>query len=329
MLDGGSRIITILLTTDWFFFLVREALMRKAVLLNPAAGGAAGAEVLREFLRSRADFVLLEPVDVADITSLARTAVRAGCGRLLVAGGDGTIHHVVNALFADLDRVCLGVLPLGTGNDLCRTLAIPDDPLAAFAVLEDAVERQLDLIEARTSQGVSLIVNVASGGFSGQLHEILTPEMKATWGPFAYLRGAAGVLTELHSYATTIGIDEDPQETDAVINVIVANCRHAAHGWRVASRANPEDGQLDVVVVRNASLFDLTDVAARLLTGDYHDSEFVFHRQARRVEVAALPGMWFNFDGELTTNEAITFSVRPKGVRILVGPDYHADPGMG
>jgi diacylglycerol kinase (ATP) len=303
--------------------------MRKVVLLNPTAGAAASAKTLREFLRSRADFVLLESVDAAESTSLARTAVRAGCDRLLIAGGDGTIHHVVNALSADLDQICLGVLPLGTGNDLCRTLAIPEDPLTAFAVLEEGVERQLDLIEARTHQSVSLIVNVASGGFSGQLHEILTPEMKAIWGPLAYLRGAAGALTTLHSYATTLGIDEDPRETEAVINVIVANCRYAAHGFRVASPANPEDGRLDVVVVRNATMFDLTDVAARLLTGDYLDSVSVYHRQAQRVEVAALPGMWFSFDGELTTNEAITFSVRPKALRILVGPGYHADPGMG
>jgi diacylglycerol kinase (ATP) len=300
--------------------------MRKVILLNASAGSAAGAAALRNALRTRPDFVLLEPLDPADTAHLASQAVHAGCDLLLVAGGDGTIHAVVNALAPEVDRVCLGVLPLGTGNDLCRTLAVPNDPIAALAAVEWGTERRLDLIEAHTAHGVYTIVNVASGGFSGQVHEVLTPELKAGWGPLAYLRGAAGALTELHGYATRIRIDEGPVETHEVINVIVANGRYAAHGWRVASPANPEDGLLDVVLVLNSNLFDLTDLATRLLTGDYLDSVSVVHRQAQRVEVAAQPGMWFSLDGELTTNESITFSVRPRALRILVGPEYLADP---
>ena len=116
--------------------------------------------------------------------------------------------------------------------------------------------------------------------------------MKATWGPLAYLRGAASVLPDLHEYETYLSYDDGPPERVEALNVVVANGRYAAKGWEVASAANPEDGLLDVVVVRYGPLLDLTDVAARLLAGDYLESDLVLHRRARRVRVASRPGMW-------------------------------------
>ncbi len=292
--------------------------MRKVILLNAAAGSAGGAEALSGSFSANASrfrpagnrWILL------DTAHLASKVVHAGCDLLLVAGGDGTIHAVVNALAPDVDRVCLGVLPLGTGNDLCRTLGVPEDPHAALAALDSGPERRLDLIEAHTAIGVYTIANVASGGFSGQVHDVLTPELKASWGPLAYLRGAVGALSELHGYATQIRIDDGPVETHGgdLINVIVANGRYAAHGWRVASLANPEDGLLDVVMVLDGNLFDLTDVAAQLLTGDYLNSVSVMHMTSGARASSGkrcLRSMWFSFDGEPETNEPLTFAVRP------------------
>jgi diacylglycerol kinase (ATP) len=165
---------------------------------------------------------------------------------------------------------------------------------------------------------------VASGGFSGQLHEVLSEELKATWGPLAYLLGAAQVLPDLTGYHTTLALDGGAPERVEALNIIVANGRYAAGGWRVASRADPEDGLLDVVVVRDGPLLDLTAVAARLVAGDYLDSDAVWHGRARSVRIASEPGMWFSVDGELVTNEPVTFTTVPGALRVLVGPDYQA-----
>jgi diacylglycerol kinase (ATP) len=94
----------------------------------------------------------------------------------------------------------------------------------------------------------------------------------------------------------------------------------------VAPRANPEDGLLDVVTVRYVPLLDLTGVAALLLTGDYLASDDVLHQRARRVEVRSTPGMWFSIDGKLQTNEPAVFTVEPRALRVLVGPEYTPEP---
>ncbi len=169
-------------------------------------------------------------------------------------------------------------------------------------------------------------INVAAGGFSGQVDEVLTDELKETWGPLAYLIGAVSVFPDLVGYETTIAWEDSPFERVEALNVIVANGRTVAGGFRVAPTANPEDGLLDVVVVRYGSVVDLVGVAARLLAGNYLNSEQVLHRRARRVRITSRPGMWFNIDGELLTKEPITFTVQPQALRVVVGPAYTPSP---
>lgn len=299
--------------------------MRTFVVFNPKAGSIKTAGALRELLAARPDTTLVEPASAEETGRQAAWASKEGYDWIVAAGGDGTVHAVVNGLALDFAHSRLAVLPLGTGNDLRRTLGIPDDPLEALKLLDGGSERLIDIFRVETATRCFYGVNTASGGFSGQLQDALTDDMKAAWGPLSYLRGAAAVLPDLTNYQTTIRLDDGPAEPVEALNVIVANGRYAAHGWNVASRANPEDGLLDVVVIRYGPLIDLTVVAAQLLTGDYLDSGQVTLRQARRVQVESSPRMWFSVDGELIGDEPVTFTTIPRALRVVVGPDYRPD----
>ena len=300
--------------------------MRVLVAFNRSAGSSAAGEAVAEVLAGRPGVSLRYPQSAEEMRAVAAEALRDRYDVLAAAGGDGTVHTLVNALAPHFDALRLAVLPLGTGNDLCRSLGIPLEPGGGLAALDAGRQRPIDLIEARTASKVSYVVNAASGGFGGKVHEALRPEVKSAWGPLAYLRGAAGVLVDLQSYLTEVTLDDLPPLAVDALNVIVANGRFAARGWPVASQASLEDGLLDVVIVRNGDLFDLTEVAAHLVAGDYLDSESVLYRRARRVRVASDPCMWFSFDGEPETNEPLTFRVLPRALRVLVGPDYRPVP---
>jgi diacylglycerol kinase (ATP) len=300
--------------------------MRTLVVFNPKAGSARSAQALRERLSERGNVALVEPESPEETRLAAARAKQEGYDLIVAAGGDGTIHAVVNGLAPDFGGARLAVLPLGTGNDLRRTLAIPEDPLEALNLLDGGAERLIDVFRVDTPRQTCFGVNTASGGFSGQMQEALTKEMKATWGPLAYLRGAFAVLPDLTDYHTVIEFDDDSAERIAAINVIVANGRFAAHGWNVASRANPEDGLLDVVIVNSGPLFDLTAVAAQLMGGDYLDSDHVTLRRARRIRIQSRPEMWFSVDGEPVGEEPITFTAVPRALRVVVGAEYRPDP---
>jgi diacylglycerol kinase (ATP) len=111
-----------------------------------------------------------------------------------------------------------------------------------------------------------------------------------------------------------------------VLNVVVANGRTAAGGRPVAPIANPCDGLLDVIVVKAGSMPALAKVGTRLVAGNYLGSPLVHHRRVRQVAVASDPGMWFNVDGELITNEPVSLRVLPGRQRVIVGPEFEAAP---
>jgi diacylglycerol kinase (ATP) len=299
--------------------------VRSCIILNPRAGSAAQSESLRDALAGRVEITLCETDRAGHATDLAAEVLERGYDLIVAAGGDGTIHEVVNGLSADFTRARLAIIPLGTGNDLARTLAIPADPLEALNIAMTGAERRLDLLKAEATDRVAYGINVAAGGFSGQVNEVLTDDLKATWGPLAYLLGAARIVPDLTGYNTTIAWEDGPVERVEALNIVVANGRTCAGGFQVAPLANPEDGLLDVVIVRYGDVLDLAGVATRLLSGNYLASDQVMDRRARSVHIASQPGMWFNVDGELFSNQPIAFTVLPQALRVIVGPEYVAD----
>ena len=303
------------------------------VLYNSKAGSAPDADV--DALRTYPGVELVACEDPADTVAAAAGAAHAGHGVVVAAGGDGTVHLVANGLMdageSARTRPALGVLPLGTGNDFARTLGLPlGRPLGeAVESLRRAPTRAMDLIRVSHPDGegkTQYAVNVCAGGFSGAVDEVLTDDLKATWGPLAYLVGAVKALPALDGYHTRVAWGSGPAETVDAFNVVVANGRTAGGGRPVAPRANPEDGLLDVVLIRVGSGLDVARLVARAAAGDYLDDDDVVFNRVERVSVTSTPGMWFNVDGELRTNDPITFEVVPGALRVAVGPDYVAAP---
>src|SRR5688572_13570890 len=153
--------------------------MSTCIIFNPKAGTAAQMEALREQIRARADWQLCETSDPAHVRRATISAAERRARTIVAAGGDGTIHAVVNAIIARRSDATLGVIPMGTGNDLARTLALPlDDPLAALALLDEGETRPIDLIRVRVGKRVIFGVNCAAGGFTGQMNEAITDQIK-------------------------------------------------------------------------------------------------------------------------------------------------------
>ena len=300
--------------------------MKARVILNPNAGSADAADALRVAIDEGPDVELCACDDPGHGRRLAAEALAAGYELVIAAGGDGTVNEVVNGLAEDFGAVALGIVPLGTGNDLARTLALPDDPVAAFRLALHGPRRPLDLIRVDGADQTVYAANVCAGGFTGELDDAMTDELKATWGPLSYLIGTVKALPDLSDFETYVAWDDGEPECVDALNVVVANGRTAGGGRPAAPRANPEDGLLDVVIVKKCTAVELAGLAARALAGDYLDSEHVLFRRARRVRIDSRPGMWFNVDGELHTNEPATFEVMPRALRVAVGPDYAPEP---
>src|SRR5690242_13770204 len=110
--------------------------MKTCVILNPHAGTIeSNPDILVQLAQKYGEDLWLTR-QPKDATTLARTAVARGYGRIVAAGGDGTINEVVNGLAPHFDQVQFGILPVGTGNDFVRSLPIPTDLDAAIEALD-------------------------------------------------------------------------------------------------------------------------------------------------------------------------------------------------
>jgi len=297
--------------------------LRTSVLVNATAGPASSNQPLVDALRNEPDFELRELTP--ENWDAVLSEVVGECGRIVIAGGDGTIHAVVNAVLNAGKQPTLGLVPLGTGNDFCRTLAIPTDPSDALRALRTADVRSLDAVRVSGDRSC-FFANAVTAGFSGQVAAEVTSDLKSWWGPFAYLRGAAGTLADLPRFQVTLRFDDGPPEQVELLNIVVANARTAAGGIVVAPNADPEDGLLDVVLVRSGDALDLPLLAARLLHGNYVDDANVTLRRAKRLAVESEQTLPLSIDGELCEGRRFTFEVVPHALRIAVGPDYARVP---
>src|SRR6476619_986810 len=116
------------------------------VITNKDAGTAdqETLEVALEILRARTSVEVAATSNPGELDGVLQ---RAGSRRIVVAGGDGSLHAVVAALYRrhDLARATIGLIPMGTGNDFARTLEVPLDQCEAARVVLDGVSRPMDL----------------------------------------------------------------------------------------------------------------------------------------------------------------------------------------
>lgn len=287
------------------------------VILNPDAGSVKNVAAVVRRIRHLPDVDVRRTARRGDAVRFARTALRKGCEMIVAAGGDGTLNEVVNGIGTTNSDVRLGLIPLGTGNDFARTLGLPTDLDEAIAVLAAGQTRAIDLVRV-TSDNVRYFVNVSAGGFSGLVNEKLTPTMKKTWGPLAYLRGAVAALPQLRAYRTKVSFDKKKPLTLSLYNVVIANGRYVAGGRLIAPKASIDDGLLDIILIKERSAAELALLAAKVALGHHLSSDAIVFRRAAKVTVNSRPGMWFNVDGELVGNEPATFEVLPRALQFVV-----------
>ena len=158
---------------------------------------------------------------------------------MVIGGGDGTLNAAIPGLLKA--GLPFGIMPLGTANDLARSLGIPFELDAAAQVIATAAPRPVDLGEVNGHP----YFNVASIGFSADLAAELKAEAKQRWGKLGYGVAALGLLRRARPFTATL-IHDGRTERVRTIQVSVGNGRHYGGGMTVSEDARPDDGVLDV-----------------------------------------------------------------------------------
>jgi diacylglycerol kinase (ATP) len=258
-----------------------------------------------------ADLVTTEDLDALD-AALAQVDGRT----LVVAGGDGSMHAAVGSLWraGTLDDVTLGLIPLGTGNDLATGLELPDDPVEAAKVCIGGVATQLDLI---TTDHDEVVVNASHAGLGAAAAD-QSERFKGRLGPLAYPLGAliAGVREAGWNLRVTLD-DRVIHDGDALM-IGIANAPSIGGGTRLCPAADPQDGKLDVIVVSAVTAAARVAFGVALRDGVHVDRDDVLHELGRQVTISGEP-VAHDLDGEVTDERtSCTYTLQPAAWRMLL-----------
>lgn len=285
---------------------------RALLLVNPnARNGTVPLDAIRDTLRS-GGIEPFEPPGDADCTAVIKRHAE-GCDLVILGGGDGTMNSAAPALVET--GLPLGILPLGTANDLARSLDIPLDPVAAAGVITTEEARPADLGWVNGHY----YFNVASIGFSAELAGDLTAESKKRWGTLGYAIAAFRVLRRVRPFRVILEHDGRIEKV-TTIQVSVGNGRHYGGGMTVEETARVDDGKLDFYSLEVSHWWRLLALLPALRKGTQGRAADVRAFHTTEIVVRTRRPRPVNTDGELTTTTPAHFKVLPGAVRIFA-PD--------
>jgi diacylglycerol kinase (ATP) len=233
---------------------------------------------------------------------------------VIVGGGDGTLNAAIEGLVDT--QLPLGILPLGTANDLARTLGIPTDLSAACEAIAAGKPDRIDLGWVNGKH----FFNVASLGLSVQITRNLSKDMKRRWGVLAYAVTALQVLRKSRPFPAQLRIDGSKLVQVSTVQIAVGNGRHYGGGLTVAEGAAIDDQRLDVYSLNVKHWWQMIAILPGMRKGDHTSWSFVDGFECQEIEVHTRRPHAINTDGELTGYTPAHFRVVPQAISVLV-PD--------
>ena len=225
-------------------------------------------------------------------------------------GGDGTINEVADAVRPT--DMTMGIIPMGSGNGLARSLDIPMDPEAALEVIRKGYIKRIDCCEAN---GVPFFVTFGVG-FDAQV--TASYDQKSFRGPLSYVLSTVDQFIKHKSSLYRLHLNGEMIEQKAFL-VTCANADQYGNNAIIAPEAELDDGLFDVVVIRNMSLLKAPQVAINLFTKNINESASIDIYRTDHLIIEREDADYAQVDGELLElGRRIEITIQKQQLPILV-----------
>ncbi|MCX6339159.1 MAG: diacylglycerol kinase family lipid kinase [Candidatus Aureabacteria bacterium] len=289
--------------------------MRAKLIVNPTSGRAASAARLRRIERvlTEKGFCLetFTAVQPGEARHLACSARDGSFQMVICAGGDGTIHEVINGI-AGSDLI-LGILPMGTGNVLAWEMEIPLDPLRACEVLTRGKVKTIDLGLTSVGRYFSCMAGV---GLDAQVVREVDPTVKGFLGMFAY--PIAAVRAVIHYGLPELTIDIDGQKPSlSGYSMVVCNSRHYGGRFTLCPDAAIDDGWLNVCILQKRYASVILRSGLSVLLNTHRALEGITFHRGQSVNVSSAHKVLVQSDGDIIGTTPIGFSIAPRALKVM------------
>ncbi|MCO7515070.1 lipid kinase YegS [Pseudomonas guariconensis] len=247
--------------------------------------------------------------EAGDAQRLVDEALAAGYPHIVAGGGDGTLRDVAEAMGLAGGQASLALLPLGTANDFAKAAAVPLEPDAALALLEQPA-RAIDLGKV----GEQLFLNMATGGFGSQVTANTSEDLKKVLGAAAYLFTGLSRFSELQAASVELQGPDFHWQGD-LLALGIGNGRQAGGGHVLCPQAVVDDGLLDIGILPAPQ--EMVGALRELLAGE----ELFVRARLPWVEIKSSQGLDINLDGEPLQADSLRFEACPGALRLHLPAD--------
>jgi diacylglycerol kinase (ATP) len=285
------------------------------VIINPASGIA--EPVLTSlnwgFKEAGVEWEALVTKDAGDATRYAEEALKQKVDCVAVYGGDGTVMEVANVLKGS--KIPMAIVPGGTANVMAKELGIPVDLDRSIALMlhEDHEIREVDI----GVTGDHCFLVRLSIGILAAMEENAEREAKSRIGSLAYALAGLEAIRDPVVATYKVKVDDEEFETEGVAAFIANSGNLGIPGLSMVHSMSVSDGLLDLLIIRNADIASLVQMAATALVGDDPPPALQYW-QGRKITVSTDPVQSVTLDGEVFSETPITARIADQRVKVIV-----------
>ncbi|MBQ6297740.1 MAG: YegS/Rv2252/BmrU family lipid kinase [Selenomonadaceae bacterium] len=290
--------------------------MKKILLVyNPVSGHAAFKNrldsVIENFQR-RGILLSIYRTCADDNSSFVECVKLSGAQGVIAAGGDGTLHAVINWLKKNSLDLPVGVINSGTSNDFAAYLNMNDEKL--FEAVATNRTRPVDLGLVNDEE---FFINVASAGvFTSIAHEV-NSRLKNFLGKSAYYLRGLGELKNFKAVTFNISADGKNFSVDAFL-FLVLNSPSVAGFKKISDTAQIDDGKLDFLALKKCSSTALINLAKKILAGNsIQTDENIFSLQAKTFKIKSSAALTSDLDGEAGNSLPLNIQTIPHAINFF------------
>ena len=292
--------------------------MKIQFVLNPSSGGGKGEKIL-PLLKTQAELLGLS-ADVAlshhpeEAREIASSAQKRGCDVVVACGGDGTIHSLLPALVHR--PVALGVIPIGTANDLARNWGIPFQLKRALLALLRGRPRRVDVI--RTDSG-TYVAGAAGLGFDAAVVQQAQWLRKVAKGILPF---SIALLSEYARYSpTAVSLRAGDWEYEGPAwQILLTKIARYAYIFRITTSIKPDNGLMAVCLIPQTPNLGVITALPKLPFLGLKKLPGALFRNTPFLEITSSPPVCIHGDGDLIGQTPETFRVLPGALRIITPP---------
>jgi len=286
-------------------------------IINPIAGFRRDKSFIEELIHQHcknSDFNIAQTAGPGDATRLAQEAAAEGYHLVVAVGGDGTVNETASGLVGT--DTALGIIPLGSGNGLARSLDIPLQAAGALEVIGAGKAHRIDA--GRAAHRYFFVVTGV--GFDANVGQKFNA---AAWrGPLPYFYIAAREFANYQPEPLRLCLEDQIIDVTPFL-VTIANTRQYGNGAIIAPHARPDDGVLDVCIVQPMNFAEFVMNAPKLFNGTADEIPLITYYRAKNAIIQKSGPLLFHVDGEAQMSDGpVNVSVLPQALKVIVPASY-------